>query len=116
MFVEDRWISCIIPGKFKDWVDLDFDVFKDMDALKKYMERVNEATESYLKVLLAEELNKQIVVPWGDKPYAKISIETALCQIVMEDMIHYGELSASLWQMNLDVPYLGFWRYKVMHP
>jgi uncharacterized damage-inducible protein DinB len=82
--VEDRWISYIIPGRFKEWVDLDFDAFKDMDALKKYMEHVKDATESYLRELLADELNRQIVVPWGDKPYTKISIETALCQIVME--------------------------------
>jgi len=114
--VEDRWISYIIPGKFKEWVDMDFDAFKDMDALKKYMEHVKDATESYLRELLAEELNRQIVVPWGDKPGTRISVETALCHIVMEDMIHYGELSAALWQMNLEAPYLGFWRYKHMHP
>ena len=35
--VEDRWISYIIPGRFKEWVDPDFDAFKDMDSLKKYM-------------------------------------------------------------------------------
>jgi uncharacterized damage-inducible protein DinB len=115
-FVEDRWINYIIPGRFKEWIDQDFDAFKDMDALKIYMEHVKGATESYLGELLAEELNRQIVVPWGDKPGTKISIETALCQIVMEDMIHYGELSAAFWQMNLDAPYLGFWRYKHTHP
>ena len=110
--VEDRWINYIIPGRFKEWVDLDFDAFKDMDALKKYMEHVKDATESYLRELLAEELNRQIVVPWGDKPDTKISVETALTHMVIEDMIHYGELSAALWQMNLEAPYMGFWRYK----
>jgi len=115
-FVEDRWISYIIPGRFKEWIDLDFDAFKGMDALKIYVEHVKDATESYLRELLAEELNRQIVVPWGDKPDMRISVETALCQIVIEDMIHYGELSAVLWQMNLDAPYLGFWRYKHTYP
>ena len=91
---------------------MDFDAFKDMDALKKYMEHVKDATESYLRELLAEELNRQIVVPWGDKPDTKISVETALTHMVIEDMIHYGELSAALWQMNLEAPYMGFWRYK----
>jgi len=110
--VEDRWINYIIPGRFKEWVDLDFDAFKDMDALKKYMEHVKDATESYLRELLAEELNRQIAIPWGDKPDTKISVETALCHMVIEDMIHYGELSAALWQMNLEAPYMGFWRYK----
>jgi hypothetical protein len=31
--------------------------------------------------------------------------------MVMEDMVHYGELSAVLWQMNLEAPYLAFLRY-----
>src|SRR5208283_3990460 len=108
-FVEDRWINFIIPGRSKEWIDLDFDTFKDMDTLKIYVKHVKDATESYLRELLAEELNRQIVVPWGDKPDTSISVETAICQIVMEDRIHYGELSAVLWQMNLEAPYLGFW-------
>jgi len=33
--VEDRWISYIIPGRFKEWGDLDFDSFNDIDSLKK---------------------------------------------------------------------------------
>jgi uncharacterized damage-inducible protein DinB len=110
--VEDRWINYIIPGRFSQWVDPNFDVFNDIDSLKKYMLNVKGKTEGYLTTLLAGELNKQIAIPWGDKPDTKISVETALCHMVMEDMIHYGELSALLWQMNVDAPYLAFWRYK----
>ena len=33
-FVEDRWINYIIPGRFKEWVDLDFDDFKDHRLLE----------------------------------------------------------------------------------
>jgi len=82
--------------------------------LKKYVQQTKVKTEKYLEKLSNEELNRQIVIPWGDKPGTRISIETALCQIIMEDMIHYGELSALLWQMGIDAPYLGFWRYKHM--
>ena len=106
----------IIPGRFKDWVDPDFDAFKNMDALKKYMSHVKENTESYLDKLSAEGLNHQIEVPWGEKPYSKVSLETVLTHMVIEDMIHYGELSAVLWQMGLEPPYMGFWRYKHQHP
>ena len=62
--------------------------------------------------LSTEELGRQIIVPWGDKPDTRITIETGLMHMVMEDLIHYGELSAALWQIGLEVPYLGFWRYK----
>jgi hypothetical protein len=36
--------------------------------------------------------------------------------MVLEDMIHYGELSAALWQMGFDAPYMGFWRYGISEP
>jgi uncharacterized damage-inducible protein DinB len=109
--VEDRWVSYTIPGRFKEWVDLDFEAFKDIDSLQKYTQRVKGNTESYLANISVEELNRQIIVPWADKPNTKISIETALTHMVIEDMIHYGELSAALWQMGLQAPYLAFWRY-----
>ncbi len=114
--VEDRWISYTIPGRFKDWVDPEVTSFVDMDSLKKYMQLVKDNTEAYLRELSTEKLNKQIIIPWGNKPNTKITIETALTHMVMEDMIHYGELSAALWQIGLEAPYMGFWRYNHQHP
>jgi uncharacterized damage-inducible protein DinB len=110
--VEDRWISYTIPGRFSVWIDPDFCSFKDMDSLKNYMQQTKANTEKYLEKLSSEELNRQIVVPWGDKPGVSITIEKALTHMVLEDMIHYGELSAALWQMGLEAPYMGFWRFK----
>lgn len=111
--VEDRWINYIIPGRFKQWVDLNFDCFVDINDIKNYMQRVKHSTEVYLKELSAKELSRQIAVPFGNKPYAEVSIETVLTHLVIEDMIHYGELSAVLWQMGLEAPYMGFWRYGI---
>jgi uncharacterized damage-inducible protein DinB len=110
--VEDRWINYTIPGKFKDWRDPDFESFRDMELLRKYMQCVEENTEKYLAALTPNELCREIEVPWGEKPYSHLSVETCLTHMVLEDMIHYGELSAALWQMGQEAPYLGFWRYK----
>ena len=65
--VEDRWISYIIPGRFSEWVDPNFDDFKNMNSLKKYLEQTRINTEKYLEKL-DRELERQIVIPWGDKP------------------------------------------------
>jgi len=110
--IEDRWINYIIPDRFKDWKDQNFNDYKNIAQLREFMVRVHGSTENYLKKLTPEELNRQIVIPWGDTPDTRVSIDTALSQIVIEDLIHYGELSALLWQMGMEAPYLGFWRYK----
>ena len=57
-----------------------------------------------------------LVVPWATSLTQKISVEIALALMVMEDMIHYGELTVALWQMGLEGPYLGFWRFKSTEP
>jgi uncharacterized damage-inducible protein DinB len=115
-FVEDRMIGFIIPGRFKEWVDRDFEAFKDTESLRSYRQQVENQTDAYLAKLSAEELNRQIIIPWGPTPDTRISVETALTQVVVEDLIHYGELSAALWQMGLEAPYMGFWRYKYQNP
>jgi uncharacterized damage-inducible protein DinB len=114
--VEDRWINYIIPGRFKEWVNPDFDFYYDMDGLHRYADAVNMRTETYLAKLSAYELGRQVMVPWGDKPGTQITVETGLTHMVLEDMIHYGELSAALWQLGLEAPYLGFWRFMYKEP
>jgi len=115
-YVEDRWINCVIPGRHEKIVGMDFNAFKDSEALKNYMQQAAKNTENYLAKLSADELKREVVVPWGDEPGAKITVETALTHLVVEDLIHYGELSAALWQMGLEAPYMGFWAYKLTHP
>ena len=114
--VEDRWINYVIPGRFTEWVDPDFDSFINMDSLEKYMQQVHCITENYLAPLSPEELNREIVVPWGEKPFIKLKVEAVLTHMVMESMVHYGELSAVLWQMGLEAPYKAYWRYKYKNP
>jgi hypothetical protein len=43
--VEDRWISYIIPNRYKDWVDPDFNSYTNIEALKEYMLRVHANTD-----------------------------------------------------------------------
>jgi uncharacterized damage-inducible protein DinB len=110
--VEDRWISYIIPERLWKWVNPDVDVFCEIDSLKSYVNSVKARTEAYLSELSEMELARQIVVPWGEKPNTEISVEKGLTHMVLEDMIHYGELSAALSQMGLEAPYKSFWRFE----
>ncbi len=116
MLVEDRWISYIIPGRFSEWRNPDFDAFKSIESLGQYLQRVEANTETYLAELTTEELMRKITLPWSNTPNTQINIEKCLTHMVLEDMIHYGELSAALWQMGQEAPYMGFWRYGISEP
>jgi uncharacterized damage-inducible protein DinB len=113
--VEDRWISYTIPGRFKQWVDPDFNAYTNLDSLKAYMQHVHANTEKYLNSLAPQELNRQITLPWSEKPI-QLDIESCLTHMVIECTVHYGELSAAFWQMGLEAPYKPFWRYKHQNP
>ena len=52
--VEDRWVSYIIPGRFSEWVDPDFNAFIDMESLRKYLQQVHINTDKYLAKLSTE--------------------------------------------------------------
>jgi uncharacterized damage-inducible protein DinB len=110
--VEDRWVNYILPGRFKEWVDPAFDDFRNLDSLRDYEIRVEKSTQDYLNKITPEKLVKEVVIPWGDTPNTKITIETALYHMVTEDLFHFGELSDILWQMDTEAPYLAFWRFK----
>jgi uncharacterized damage-inducible protein DinB len=111
--VEDRWISYTLQGRFSEWCDPDFDDFKDRESLRRYMQQTRENTEKYLSKLTTAEIERKIVLPWSEKPNVRLDVEACLTHMVLECMIHYGELSAALWQMGLEAPYLGFWRFKL---
>ena len=109
--VEDRWINYILLGRFKEWVDPEFDDFRNLGSLREYMMQVENSTQDYLSRATPEKLVKEVTIPWGDTPDTKISIETALCHMVTEDLLHLGELSDILWRMGAEAPYLAFWRF-----
>ncbi|MCW3999329.1 MAG: DinB family protein [Candidatus Bathyarchaeota archaeon] len=110
--VEDRWVNYIIPGRFEEWADPDFSSFTCLEDLRVYMKRVHAATDTYLLKLSAEDLERKIEVPWGEPPYTKLPVEAVLTHMVLEDMVHYGELSAALWGMGQQAPYRAYWRFK----
>jgi uncharacterized damage-inducible protein DinB len=109
--VEDRWINYTLIGEFSKWKDLVFDDFNNMESLKAYMIRVHESTDKFLKTLKPEYYENTVANPWikGES----IRIETGLTHMVLECMVHFGELSAAFWQIGKEAPYLAFLQYKL---
>ena len=110
--VEDRWINFTLQNRFSEWEDPYFETYQTIDSLKNCLLHVKNSTENFLENLKPEDLQRMVTIPWGNKPETRITIETALCHMVIEDMVHYGELSALLWQLDMEPPYFAYWRYK----
>jgi uncharacterized damage-inducible protein DinB len=112
--VEDRWINYILPGRMHEWKDPDFDAYRDLASLREYANRTKASTEKFLASLDPEGWQRKATLPWTNyPPGTQVTFEAALTHMVMEDMIHYGELSAMLWQMNREAPYLAYLRYSL---
>jgi uncharacterized damage-inducible protein DinB len=109
--VEDRWINYTLKGQYSKWNDPVFDYFKDFECLKAYMNRIHEDTNKFLKTLEPAGYLNIVANPWIEG--TSISIETVLTHMVLECMIHFGELSAVLWQIGQEAPYLAFLRYEL---
>ena len=112
--VEDRWVNYTLIGEFSKWQDPDFNDFKNMERLKAYMNRTHENTDKFLKTLKPEDYLNTVANPWvaGES----ISIETGLTHMVLECMVHFGELSAAFWQIGKEAPYLAFLQYELNKP
>jgi uncharacterized damage-inducible protein DinB len=108
--VEDRWVSYTLVGRFAEWKDPDFDAYTDFSKLREYTTQVHENTKRYLNRLKPQDYNRTVANPWMNN--SPIRIETALTHMVMEDMVHFGELSALFWQIDVEPPYLAFLRFQ----
>ena len=108
--VEDRWVNYTLIGEFSKWKEPVFDGFSNMERLKGYMIRIHENTDKFLKTLKPTDYQNTVTNPWiiGES----ISIETGLTHMVLECMVHFGELSATFWQIGKEAPYLAFLRYE----
>jgi len=110
-FMESRIIHYVIPRMTTDWVQPSFDDFKDIESMRRLMEDVETRTEAYLKKLTPEELRREVVLPWRRDPPMTASVENILAMVALEDIHHYGELIALLWQSGVEAPYLSWLQY-----
>jgi uncharacterized damage-inducible protein DinB len=110
-FVEDRWVNYTFIGEFSKWKDPVLNDFRDFESLKTYMTRTHENTEKFLKTLNPPDYLNRVANPWING--ASISVETGLTHMVLECMVHFGELSAVFWQIGKEAPYLAFLQYEL---
>jgi uncharacterized damage-inducible protein DinB len=107
---EDRLINYIIPGRTKDWVSLSMDDFRDMDSIRKRAREVETKSKNYVAKLDSAELETKVEMPRMGGSIS-VRVEDVIVHAALENIHHFGELIALLWQMDLDPAHMGWLAY-----
>jgi uncharacterized damage-inducible protein DinB len=108
---EDRLVNYIIPGRTKEWVSRSPEEFHDIDSVKKRAEDTEAKTKAYLAKLTPTELERKVEFLRPGTPPILVRVEDILIHAALENIHHFGELIALLWQMDVEPPHMGWIGY-----
>jgi uncharacterized damage-inducible protein DinB len=109
--VEDRMINYVIPGRVKHWVSRSPDEFKDIDSIRKRAKDVESRTKKYLAKMAPADFERKVEVMRMGNPPVPVRIEDILIHVALENVHHFGELIALLWQIDVEPPHMGWIAY-----
>jgi uncharacterized damage-inducible protein DinB len=108
---EDRLVNYVILGRTEDWVSQSPDEFRDMDSISKRAKEVESKTNAYLAKLNPSELERKVEMPRRGMPSISVRVEDVLVHVALENIHHFGELIALLWQIDVEPPHMGWIGY-----
>jgi len=108
---EDRMINYVIPGRVKDWVPRSPDEFKDVDSIRKRAKDVESRTKTFLAKMSPADLERKVEVSRMGMPPVPVRMDDILIHVALENVHHFGELIALLWQIDLEPPHMGWIAY-----
>lgn len=108
---EDKLVNYTIAGRTKDWVPRNSDEFHDMDSIRRSAEETEAKTKDYLAKLTDAELERKVEFPRQSKQPILVRVEDILIHTALENIHHFGELIALLWQIDVEPPHMGWLGY-----
>jgi uncharacterized damage-inducible protein DinB len=99
---EEGWLKTLAPGK----IDKRPTVFKDIEAMKQYMDKVEAESRAYIAKLSPAQLTKEFKLR-----NHSFQIEDLLMHVVEEGIHHRGELLCLMWQIDSPPPYRSYMNY-----
>ena len=108
---EDKLVNHIIPGKAQDWVSRNPGEFQDIDSIKKCARGVESKAKTHVENMKPEELERKVELPRKGMPALSIRVEDILVHAALENIHHFGELIALLWQMDVEPSHMGWIDY-----
>jgi uncharacterized damage-inducible protein DinB len=107
--MEDKMINdtiLAIPSELD--VHGPWEKFSDIISIKKRTNEVEVKTDAYLANLTQSELDRKVTIPRRIGVPLVLRVEDLLLQLAIENISHFGELIAILWQMDIQPPFLGW--------
>jgi uncharacterized damage-inducible protein DinB len=108
---EDRLVNYVISGRTKDWVSRGAEEFRDLDSVRKRAVEVESKTKAYLAQLTSAELDRKVEFGRPGTPPMLVRVEDIMIHAALENMHHFGELIALLWQIDVEPPHMGWIGY-----
>lgn len=104
-------VNYVIPGRVKDWVSRSPDEFQDIASIRKRVEEVESKTKTYVARITPAELERKVELSRVGMPPVQVRVEDILVHVVFENIHHFGELIALLWQIDVEPPHMGWIAY-----
>jgi len=108
---EDRLVNYVIPGRTQDWASRNPEEFQDIDSIRKRARDVESKAKAYFVNIKPEELEGKVELPRKGMPTISVKVEDVLIHAALENIHHFGELIALLWQMNVEPSHMGWIGY-----
>jgi len=108
---EDRLVNYVVAGRTRDWVSRTPEEFRDIDSIKRRASETESRTKAYLAKLTPEELERKVDFSRPGMPPMIVRVEDILIHTALENVHHFGELIAMLWQMDVEPPHMGWLGY-----
>ena len=109
--VEDRMVNYVIPGRAKQWVSRSPDEFANIDSIRKRAKEVESKSRAYVARITPAELERKVEVSRAGMSPVSVRVEDILIHVVFENVHHFGELIALLWQIDVEPPHMGWIAY-----
>jgi uncharacterized damage-inducible protein DinB len=97
---EDGWFRYALRRELPDWPDYPAASYPTIAALKALLSETHGRTEGYLAAASEEELDRNIVLPWG----GQICLREAAWHVLEHEIHHRGEVFLMLGLQGMEAP------------
>jgi uncharacterized damage-inducible protein DinB len=88
-----------------------YDDFNSMEQINDKLVAVESKVNRYLSTVTPDELSRSVERKRRVGPSTIATVEDHLFNVFQEEIHHFGEFIALLWQMGVTPPHLGWTRY-----